>query len=88
MLHVALISLRPSRQVVCDLVRTWPNQLELNAKQELLGSSQAAYGPKYVIKKGKTPVWSREDSKTLLESIPRDSVSGLRDLALIACDVL
>jgi hypothetical protein len=29
-------------------------------------------------------VWSREDAKTLLESIPKDSVSGLRDLALIA----
>ena len=41
-------------------------------------------GPKYVVKKGKTPVWSREDAKTLLDSIPRDSVSGLRDLALIA----
>jgi uncharacterized membrane protein YhiD involved in acid resistance len=24
-------------------------------------------GPKYVIKKGKTPVWSREDAKTLLD---------------------
>ena len=41
-------------------------------------------GPKYVVKKGKTPVWSREDAKTLLNSIPKDSVSGLRDLALIA----
>jgi site-specific recombinase XerD len=41
-------------------------------------------GPKYVVKKGKTPVWSREDAKTLLESIPKDSVSGLWDLALIA----
>jgi hypothetical protein len=33
-------------------------------------------GPKYVVKKGKTPVWSREDAKTLLNSIPKDSVSG------------
>jgi hypothetical protein len=32
---------------------------------------------------GKTPVWSREDAKTLLDSIPKDPVSGLRDLALI-----
>ena len=38
-------------------------------------------GPKYVVKKGN---WSREDAKTLLESIPKDTVSGLRDLALIA----
>jgi site-specific recombinase XerC len=41
-------------------------------------------GPKYVVKKGKTPVWSREDAKMLLDSISKDSVSGLRDLALIA----
>jgi site-specific recombinase XerD len=41
-------------------------------------------GPKYVVKKGKTLVWSREDAKTLLDSIPKDSVSGLRYLALIA----
>jgi hypothetical protein len=39
---------------------------------------------KYVVKKGKTPVWSREDAKTLLDSIPKDSLPGLRDLALIA----
>jgi integrase len=39
---------------------------------------------KYVVKKGKTPVWSREDAKALLDSIPKDSMSGLRDLALIA----
>jgi hypothetical protein len=31
-------------------------------------------GPKYVVKKGKTPVWSREDAKTLLDSIPKNSV--------------
>jgi site-specific recombinase XerD len=37
-----------------------------------------------VVKKGKTPVWSREDAKTLLDSIPKDPVSGLRDRALIA----
>src|SRR5260370_1040061 len=34
---------------------------------------------KYVVKKGKTPVFSREDAKTLLDSISKDSVSGLRD---------
>jgi hypothetical protein len=27
-------------------------------------------GPKYVVKIGKTPVWSREDARTLLDSIP------------------
>ena len=46
--------------------------------------AHAVRGPKYVVKKGKTPVWSREDAKTLLDSIPKDSVAGLRDLALIA----
>ena len=46
--------------------------------------AHAVRGPKYVVKKGKTPVWSREDAKTLLDSIPKDSVSGLRDRALIA----
>jgi integrase/recombinase XerD len=46
--------------------------------------AHAVRGPKYVVKKGKTPVWSREDSKTLLDSILKDSVSGLRDRALIA----
>jgi site-specific recombinase XerD len=41
-------------------------------------------GPKYVVKRGKTPVWSREDTKKLLESIPRDDLAGLRDRALIS----
>ena len=36
-------------------------------------------GPKYVVKRGKTPVWSREDAKKFLESIPRDDLAGLRD---------
>jgi integrase len=47
-------------------------------------STHSVRGPRYVVKKGKTPFWSREDAKTLLDSIPKDSVSGLRDLALIA----
>jgi site-specific recombinase XerD len=41
-------------------------------------------GPKYVLKRGKTPVWSREDAKKLLQSIPRDDLAGLRDRALIS----
>jgi hypothetical protein len=45
-------------------------------------------GPKYVVKKGKTPVWSREDAKTLLDLIPKDSVSGLRELGAYRRDVL
>src|SRR5437868_9595781 len=49
-----------------------------------MNPAHAVRGPKYVVKKGKTPVWSREDAKTLLDSIPKDPVSGLRDRALIA----
>jgi hypothetical protein len=34
-------------------------------------------GPKYLVKKGKTPVWSRKDAKTLLDSIPKDCFAGV-----------
>jgi integrase/recombinase XerD len=40
-------------------------------------------GPTYVVKKGKTPVLSAEDARTLLDSIDEASVVGLRDRALI-----
>ena len=40
-------------------------------------------GPKYVIRKGKTPVLSAEEAKILLESIDVSTVVGLRDRALI-----
>lgn len=40
-------------------------------------------GPKIVIRKGKTPVLSAEQTGQLLESIPTDSLVGLRDRALI-----
>jgi site-specific recombinase XerD len=46
--------------------------------------AQAVRGPKYLVKKGKTPVWSCEDAKAFLDSIPTDSLSGLQDRALIA----
>jgi hypothetical protein len=29
--------------------------------------AHAVRGPKYVVKKGRTPVWSRKDAKTLLD---------------------
>jgi site-specific recombinase XerC len=41
-------------------------------------------GPKYIVKRGKTPVWSRADAKKLLESIPRNDLAGLRDRARIS----
>lgn len=40
-------------------------------------------GPKYVTKKGKTPVLSAEEARVLLDSIRTDTVVGLRDRALI-----
>jgi site-specific recombinase XerD len=41
-------------------------------------------GPRYSIKKGKTPVLSAEDARKLLDSIDTGHVVGLRDRALIA----
>jgi len=41
-------------------------------------------GPKHVVKKGKTPVLTADQARQLLDSIPPDSLAGLRDRALIA----
>lgn len=41
-------------------------------------------GPKHIVKRGKTPVLSAEETRTLLESIDTDTLTGLRDRALIA----
>jgi site-specific recombinase XerD len=41
-------------------------------------------GPRYSIKKGKTPVLSTQDTRRLLDSIDTSHVVGLRDRALIA----
>ncbi|BDC49804.1 integrase [Bryobacterales bacterium F-183] len=40
-------------------------------------------GPKYSIKRGKTPVLSAEEARQLLDSIETDTIIGLRDRALI-----
>lgn len=40
-------------------------------------------GPKHVVRKGKTPVLSAALTRELLDSIPVDSIAGLRDRALI-----
>lgn len=40
-------------------------------------------GPKYVVKRGKTPVLSAEEARQLLDSIDCSTVIGLRDRALI-----
>ncbi len=40
-------------------------------------------GPKHVVKRGKTPVLTSEEARSLLESIKVDSLVGLRDRAFI-----
>jgi site-specific recombinase XerD len=41
-------------------------------------------GPKFVTTTGKTPVLTSEQARHLLDSIPQDSIAGIRDRALIA----
>jgi site-specific recombinase XerD len=41
-------------------------------------------GPKYAVKKGKTPVLSAGEARQLIESIETTTVKGLRDRALLA----
>jgi site-specific recombinase XerD len=45
--------------------------------------AHAVRGPKYVVKKGKTPVLDAGEARTLLDAIPDDTLVGLRDRALI-----
>ena len=40
-------------------------------------------GPKYVVKRGKTPVLSADQARQLLDSIDVAELSGLRDRAVI-----
>src|SRR5262249_31794012 len=44
-------------------------------------------GPKHVVKKGKTPILSADETRQLLDSIDTSSVVGLRDRAIIAAMV-
>jgi site-specific recombinase XerD len=45
--------------------------------------AHAVRGPKYVVKKGKTPVLNADEARTLLDAINTGSLIGLRDRALI-----
>jgi site-specific recombinase XerD len=45
--------------------------------------AHAVRGPKYVVKKGKTPVLTADEARALLDAIPTDTLTGLRDRALI-----
>src|SRR5260370_39101940 len=44
-------------------------------------------GPKYVVKRGKTPVLAAEEARKLLDSIESNTLIGLRDRALIGAMV-
>jgi site-specific recombinase XerD len=45
--------------------------------------AHAVRGPKYVVAKGKTPVLTAEEARALLDAIGTDTLTGLRDRALI-----
>jgi Site-specific recombinase XerD len=45
--------------------------------------AHAVRAPKYVVKKGKTPVLSADEARALLDAIDTASLTGLRDRALI-----
>jgi site-specific recombinase XerC len=45
--------------------------------------AHAVRGPKYVVKKGKTPVLASDEARALLDAIDTSSLIGLRDRALI-----
>ena len=48
-----------------------------------LNPAHAVRGPKHVVKSGKTPVLSAEQTRALLDSMDTDTIAGLRDRALI-----
>jgi integrase/recombinase XerD len=45
--------------------------------------ASAVRGPKYVVRRGKTPVLSVEEARKLLDSIESNTLIGLRDRALV-----
>jgi site-specific recombinase XerD len=45
--------------------------------------AHAVRGPKYVVKKGKTPVLNADEARALLDAIDTGTLTGLRDRALI-----
>ena len=49
-----------------------------------MNPASAVRGPKHSVKKGKTPVLTADEARTLLDSIDTSGIVGLRDRALIA----
>jgi site-specific recombinase XerD len=62
-----------------------PNVLQLAGRQpgDSTNPAHAVRGPKHVVKKGKTPVLSAEETRELLDSMATDPLIGLRDRDLI-----
>jgi site-specific recombinase XerD len=48
-----------------------------------MNPASSVRGPKYVVKRGKTPVLKADEARALFESIPIDTIVGLRDRAII-----
>ena len=48
-----------------------------------LNPAASVRGPKHIVKKGKTPVLAADEARELLDSISIQTISGLRDRALI-----
>lgn len=48
-----------------------------------MNPASAVRGPKYVVKRGKTPILTREETRLLLDSIDTGTIVGLRDRAII-----
>lgn len=54
----------------------------------VMNPAAAVKGPKYVVKTGKTPVLTAEETRQLLDAIDTTTLTGLRDRALIGIMVL
>jgi len=52
--------------------------------QMSVNPSWSVRGPKHVVRRGKTPVLSREQARQLLDSFDVSTIAGLRDRALVA----
>jgi site-specific recombinase XerD len=48
-----------------------------------MNPAHSVRGPKYVVKRGKTPVLASDEARTLLDSIDTSTLKGLRDRAVI-----
>lgn len=48
-----------------------------------MNPASSVRGPKHVVRRGKTPVLTSDQARTLLDSIKTDSIVGLRDRAII-----